>query len=119
MIRLEQFGGHWSALFGPVRDVPVEPPAMATHPDAVRKKGASKNLLNAKLAAAHCPIAASRARSRLAYLLDMSRCSLNAKLAQARGSLHSNMLVTVFRGTQKPNLGFSDSLNYLFGTGFT
>ncbi|ACX96525.1 hypothetical protein Hneap_1700 [Halothiobacillus neapolitanus c2] len=92
---------------------------MATHPDAVRKKGASKNLLNAKLAAAHCPIAASRARSRLAYLLDMSRCSLNAKLAQARGSLHSNMLVTVFRGTQKPNLGFSDSLNYLFGTGFT
>ncbi|OZB36848.1 MAG: hypothetical protein B7X44_04430 [Halothiobacillus sp. 15-55-196] len=35
----------------------------------------------------------------------MSRCSLNAKLAQARGSLHSNMLtrswrqpVTVFRG---------------------
>jgi len=51
--------------------------------------GTSKNLLC-------CPIAASRARSRLAYLLDMSRCSLNAKLAQARGSLHSNMLVTVF-----------------------
>jgi len=46
--------------------------------------GTSKNLLR-------CPIAASRARSRLAYLLDMSRCSL-------RGFLHSNMLVTVFRG---------------------
>ncbi|OZB36550.1 MAG: hypothetical protein B7X35_02210 [Halothiobacillus sp. 14-56-357] len=58
--------------------------------------GHLENLLNAKLAAARCPIAASRARSRLAYLLDMSRCSLNAKLAQARGSLHSNMLVTVF-----------------------
>jgi hypothetical protein len=58
--------------------------------------GTSKNLLC-------CPIAASRARlreagvsPRLAYLLDMSRCSLNAQLAQARGSLHSNMLVTVF-----------------------
>jgi hypothetical protein len=57
--------------------------------------GTSKNLLNAglrllriKLAAARCPIAASRARlraagasPRLAYLLDMSRCSLNTKLA--------------------------------------
>ena len=32
--------------------------------------------------------AASRARSRLAYLLDMSRCSL-------RGSLHAGLLATV------------------------
>ncbi|OZB81469.1 MAG: hypothetical protein B7X28_04945 [Halothiobacillus sp. 13-55-253] len=62
--------------------------------------GTLKNLLR-------CPIAASRARlraagvsPRLAYLLDMSRCSLDASLAQARGFLHSNMLVTVFRGTQ-------------------
>ena len=57
----------------------------------IQLRGTSKNLLR------H-PIAASRARSRLAYLLDISRCSLNAKLAQARGSLHSNVLVTVFRG---------------------
>ena len=89
--------------------------------------GTSKNLLNAdfrllrnKLAAARCPMAAYREAGgsprarlraagvspRLAYLFDMSRCSLNAPLAQARGSLHSNMLtlswrqpVTVFRGT--------------------
>ena len=32
--------------------------------------------------------AASRARSRLAYLIDMSRCSL-------RGSLHTGLLATV------------------------
>jgi hypothetical protein len=72
--------------------------------------GTSKNLLNAKLAAVRCPIAAYRAAGgsprarlraagvspRLAYPLDMSRCSLSAQLAQARGSLLSNMLVTVF-----------------------
>ncbi len=37
--------------------------------------------------------AASRARSRLAYLFDMSRCSL-------RGSLHLALLATALRGNQ-------------------
>ncbi len=35
-------------------------------------------------------IAASRARSLLVYPLDMSRHSLDAKQAQASGSLHSS-----------------------------
>ncbi|OZB37682.1 MAG: hypothetical protein B7X35_05085 [Halothiobacillus sp. 14-56-357] len=70
----------------------------------IKNVGTSKNLLR-------CPIAASRARSRLAYLLDMSRCSLNAKLAQARGSLHSNMLVTVFQGAHVLNHQVGRSLS--------
>jgi len=40
------------------------------------------------------PIAASRARSLLAYLSDMSRRSL-------RGSLHSGLLATIYRGVLK------------------
>ncbi len=45
-------------------------------------KGTSKSL-------SRHPIAASRARSLLAYPVDMSRRSLDAKQAQASGSLHS------------------------------
>ena len=55
--------------------------------------------------------AASRARSRLTYLFDMSRCSLIKQLAirlsqQAgkslvvRGSLHIALLATALRGNQ-------------------
>lgn len=54
-------------------------------------QGTSKNLLR-------CPIIVWSARSRPVYLFDRSRCLLNAKRAQANGSLRSNLLRTVFRG---------------------
>ena len=76
---------------------PVKLAALAalypTEQTLMNELGTSKNLL--------CDsIATSRARSRLAYLSDMSRCSLRVSFIVSRLP-HSNLLTTIFRGSHR------------------